>query len=305
MATVKYTYLIIDFLNDICFAGGLGQEIEASSITTALSYINTSPNVCDIYFESTLTGPEVTTLDGLVAAHDGVEPIVPPGLVLSPDGSGSFDWDNITVISGAVHYLDMMEFIENIYGDLTTLSGVVDAVEETFTTISGAMETAIANITTFSGAVQTSLDEVYETITVTSGTLQDQIDNVSASGTGIDSKVFDFAVRDASKEYFEVNVTNFMVTISFPFPGTDSASTSLFEIVASRIGTAGTGEIQLYDYTNNNVIATIVVTAEEKAVYSTASLQNLPPAPSLFEVLVRKSPNQQAGKIRIHSCVIR
>ena len=303
MATVKYTYLITDFLNDAVYAGGLGEEIGESSITTVLSYINSFTDRCDIYFESALTGPEVTTLDGLVAAHDAVEPMVGAGLVLSPDGSGSYDWDDITVISGAVHYLDMMEFIENIYGDITTLSGVVETVEESFTAISGTMEAAIASITTFSGAVQTSLDEVYETITVTSGTLQSQVDDL-ASSVGA-NKVFDFAVRDQSKDYFEVNSTAWLVAVSFPFPGTDETFPTLFEIVGSRNGTQGAGEARLYDLTNSQEIAFLSWTTTEKSVYQDLSLQNLPTGDALFEVQMRKSGGGGADKIRMHSCVLR
>lgn len=49
----------------------LTQEIEDdATITTDLDYINTAGDVLDIYFASTLSGPEVTALDAVVAAHD-------------------------------------------------------------------------------------------------------------------------------------------------------------------------------------------------------------------------------------------
>jgi hypothetical protein len=287
----KYTYLITDFLNDAAYVGGLQQEIEGSSITTPLSYIIANPITCNIYFESTLSAPEITTLDGLVAAHDGYEPMVEPGLVLSPDGKGSYDWDNITVISGAVHYLDMLNFIEKIYEDITTVSGSIEDIQEA--------------VTTLSGAAQVSFDEIYDTITVTSGTLQDQIDGITVSGTGTDTKVFDFAVRDASKEYFEVNSLDWLVVISFPFPGTDEADASQFSIVASRPATAGQGECRLYDYTNDTTVSTLTWTATEKVIYTDSSLENLPPSEALFEVQIRKQFDNQADKARIHSCVLR
>ena len=160
MADVKYTHIMTDFLNDVCYAGGLGEEIEASSITTALSYINTSPSACDIYFESALSGPEWATLSGVIAAHDGMEPMVDAGLVLTPDGVGSIYWDEIVVISGAVTNVDLQQVIEVV------------------ATVSGAVDGAVAGITTLSGVVQNFIDNIYETITVTSGTLQSQIDDL-------------------------------------------------------------------------------------------------------------------------------
>ena len=266
MAAVKYTYLITDFLNDGVYAGGLGEEIGGSSITTVLSYINSNPDECDIYFESTLTGPEVTTLDGLVAAHDGMEPIVEAGLVLSPDGYGSFDWDSITLISGAVVYLDMMEFIENIYGDITTLSGVVEAVEESFTTISG--------------------------------TLQDQIDGIT------DTQVFSFALRESSQDYYEVSSTSWLVAAAFPFPGTDGASPTAFSIVGSRSGPTDISSCRLYDITNATEILVIEWTSVAKAIYTSTDLSNLSAAAAIIEVQISKSSNP-AGKSRIHSAILR
>ena len=264
MATVKNTYLITDCLNDCVFAGGLGEEIEASPITTPLSYINSSPSACDIYFESALSGPEWATLSGVVATHDGVEPIVEAGLVLSPDGYGSFDWDSLTVISGAVHYLDLMEFIENIYEDITTVSGIV-----------GDVQAAVATV---------------------SGSLQSQIDAQT------DTWVFDFAIRDASKEYFEVNTAVWTVVVSFPFPGTFTVSPIIFQIVGSRSGDLGSADVRLYDLTNNVEIALVTWTSAGKAIYSTANLQNLPAGNAVLEVQLRRLVG---SKSRIHSCILR
>ncbi len=318
MATVKYTYLITDFLNDAVYAGKLGEEIEASSITTALSYINTFTDVCDIYFDSALTAPEVTTLDGLVAAHDGEEPIVDAGLVLSPDGVGSFDWGNIAVISGAVTNLDL----ENVY--------------EIVATVSGAAEAANAGITTLSGVVQNFIDNLYETITVTSGSLQSQIDdkpdtfldledtpttysglagkvpiiNVTEDGldfitaSGVDVRVFSFALRESSKDYFEVSSTTWVVAATFPFPGTDSVVPSKFSIVGSRDGTTDLSECRLYDTTNTTEILYMSWSSEAKTIYSSTDLSNLSPNEAMLEVQIKKTSNP-ASKTRIHSAVLR
>lgn len=72
MQATKYTYSIAgDFPNDQVDPSRLEREIRASSITTALDYINTSGDDCDLWFKASLDSGEVATLDGLVAAHSG------------------------------------------------------------------------------------------------------------------------------------------------------------------------------------------------------------------------------------------
>lgn len=51
-------------------------EIEASSVVTTVTQIDTSGNTMYIKFSSALSVDEKTTLDGLVAAHDGSVPLV-------------------------------------------------------------------------------------------------------------------------------------------------------------------------------------------------------------------------------------
>jgi len=70
--STKYTYSIQnDFPNNLVNTSRLNNEIVASTITRALDYINTSADDCDIWFLDTLTAGDVTTLSGVVAAHDG------------------------------------------------------------------------------------------------------------------------------------------------------------------------------------------------------------------------------------------
>jgi len=72
MAATKYTYSISgDFPNAKVATDKLSDQIEASSIATALDCINTHGDDCDIWFEDALSGADQTTLDGVVAAHDG------------------------------------------------------------------------------------------------------------------------------------------------------------------------------------------------------------------------------------------
>jgi hypothetical protein len=89
MAATKYTYSIADDFPATGLASDrLAQEIGESSIVTALDRIDTSGDVCDIWFKDALSSADKTTLDGdttdpaggLIAAHDG-EPLVSESLV--------------------------------------------------------------------------------------------------------------------------------------------------------------------------------------------------------------------------------
>lgn len=67
----KYTYNITDFPNDKVNCGKLTTEIRQSNIVIALDYINANPTICDIWFKDSLSEVDTTTLDNIVAAHDG------------------------------------------------------------------------------------------------------------------------------------------------------------------------------------------------------------------------------------------
>ena len=77
MAATKYTYSISgDFPNQKVDSDRLTKEIDGdATITTALDYINTAGDVCDIWFVAALSAPEITALDTVVANHSG-DPIV-------------------------------------------------------------------------------------------------------------------------------------------------------------------------------------------------------------------------------------
>lgn len=68
----KYTYSIsTDFPSGLA-SDRLDRDTRANtSISIALDRIDTSGDVCDVWFRDVLSGPEETVLDGLVAAHSG------------------------------------------------------------------------------------------------------------------------------------------------------------------------------------------------------------------------------------------
>lgn len=109
MAATKYTFSISSaFPNGKVAPDRLTQEIQNSAIVTALDYINTSGDDCDIWFKDALSAGDQTILDGIVATHSGEplpaepEPVTIDGARFDPDGkqvivptpapAGSFTW---------------------------------------------------------------------------------------------------------------------------------------------------------------------------------------------------------------------
>lgn len=79
MAATKYTYSIQDdFPNHRVATDRLLGEIRTSSIVTAVDFINTSEDDCDIHFKQELSLDDKQVLDAIVSAHSG-DPLPQPG----------------------------------------------------------------------------------------------------------------------------------------------------------------------------------------------------------------------------------
>jgi hypothetical protein len=73
MTATKYTYSITDdTLNGALYTDTLVTSIRNSAIVTALDYVDSSGDVLDIWMKAALSGGDETILDGVVAAHDGI-----------------------------------------------------------------------------------------------------------------------------------------------------------------------------------------------------------------------------------------
>lgn len=70
--SIRYTYSIQNnFLNSKVDSSRFSEEIIDSTVTGTLDYVNTSGDICDVYFVSPLSNEEETTLSGLAATHKG------------------------------------------------------------------------------------------------------------------------------------------------------------------------------------------------------------------------------------------
>ena len=79
MALTEYIYSAADdTANGVADTGKLNSDVKNSAITTALEGVNISDDEIKVIFKAALTAGEKTTLDGIVALHDG-EPIVEVG----------------------------------------------------------------------------------------------------------------------------------------------------------------------------------------------------------------------------------
>jgi hypothetical protein len=102
MAKTKYTYSVSgDFPNGKVATDRLTEEIQESTIITALDYITVYGDDCDIWFKDALSAGDQTTLDGIVAAHSG-EPLEPDAVpVQLPQARFDTDQKQVTVITPA------------------------------------------------------------------------------------------------------------------------------------------------------------------------------------------------------------
>lgn len=72
--STKYTFSIADdFPNARVNPSTLQDQVRASAIVTALDFIGTEGDACDIWFKADLSGGDQTLLASVVAAHDGAE----------------------------------------------------------------------------------------------------------------------------------------------------------------------------------------------------------------------------------------
>ena len=130
----KYTYSITkDFPNQKVSLGKLSDEIQNSSIITALDYLNATTAVCDIWFKNNLLQEDYTTLSGIVSNHDGINtpdyaPMMDDGRPIVRSDSRPIGWQTMFTMCGDDQAIgDGKEIYWDFSNDddLVTTSGVV------------------------------------------------------------------------------------------------------------------------------------------------------------------------------------
>jgi hypothetical protein len=115
----KYTFSNTDFSNDIADLNRLTLEIENSNITTPLDYIESHATLeqVDIYFNTTLSGTEPTTLSGIVAAHTGEPYIITfPNVFSGHNGDTTQSFTSDTTINFSEIRKDILFTTEEVGG---------------------------------------------------------------------------------------------------------------------------------------------------------------------------------------------
>lgn len=179
--SIKYTFSISnDTLNSIVDSGSLTEEIQTSTITTALDYINKELDDCDIWFKAALSGTDQTTLSGVVSTHTG-EPLADAGNIRIVDQS----LDSVTEVDDQGRLKVAIDYETHDHDDLYY-------TQEEVTTISGELQYGIDNHLHEEGDI-TDLDkytqaEVDALIASASGTTDhsdlDNLDYASSGHTG-------------------------------------------------------------------------------------------------------------------------
>ena len=108
-------------------------------------------------------------------------------------------------------------------------------------------------------------------------------------------------VKD-SNNYWEFKKTSYYTGRRFYFAGTQSLSVPGCIKVVAYMSSGYTGAVQLYDYTNNNVISEVSIINTSPQILTDCTLMNLPTNESILEV--RGKSNNSNKKGYIHSLTI-
>jgi len=98
-----------------------------------------------------------------------------------------------------------------------------------------------------------------------------------------------FNLGDNSKPYTEVNLTSWETVAAFYYPGNWRYRLRQFILTVARGGAIGTAYARLYDYTNNQVIATSSWTSDALTVIINEDVNNVPNEPAVLELQARKA----------------
>jgi hypothetical protein len=183
--SIKYTYSTSVFTTSagVVDLTRLTEDIQLSDITVALGYINKAGSTCDTWFKAALSGAELITLSGVLAAHTG-EPLVDAGNVRLVDE----DMSRITEVDDQGRLKVTIDYEIHDHDDLYYTEDEVD-------TISGTLQYDIDNHLHEEGDI-TDLDkytqaEVDALIASASGTTDhsalDNLDYASSGHTGFAS----------------------------------------------------------------------------------------------------------------------
>jgi len=289
--SVKYTYSIQnDFTNSQINPTRLTREIEGSSISGTLEYINTNSDVCDLYFESSLSGADESTLSGCITTHSGIFSEIVAG-------------ENIGSLKAV--YMSGTGEVKLAKADTEDTASCIGLTPESASIGEGISVYYSGLIRGFSGLTpgakyylsQTNAGEI---------TTQKPDDGIIVRvGIAMNSKELNIhilrltllewkqSVRDISFAFGDVITkgTTWRSIRRFTFKGSDDLGIPTGCKSVAYMGVSGqTGSLQVYDTTNNNVIASINnITSTDPYDYE-APCYNIPTDKAIFEIRAQTDP---------------
>lgn len=121
----------------------------------------------------------------------------------------------------------------------------------------------------------------------------------SSPGEVAERSGVEMAFFTSATPYLEINTTTPRVIVSFVFPGTHIYKPEKLKAICSRDGTVGNGIVDIYDYTNNNVVVSLTFSSDAFTYYNQGPLVNLPLDESIFQIRAYKDTGA-ASKTQIH-----
>ena len=116
------------------------------------------------------------------------------------------------------------------------------------------------------------------------------------------SKTTQYGFSDNSNPYVEVNSTTWTTVGHFQFFGTTVFTPTVWEVTGSRNGVSGNAEARLVDINTSLIVASISWSTDTIAIHTTNTVTNLPVAPSVFAVQIRKDAGN-AKSARLHHTI--
>lgn len=112
----RYIYQVTDTLNDTVSVRSLATEIANSTISPSLTGVTVHEGEIFIDFDADLSGAEQTTLDGLVAAHDGQDP--PSNAVQDFVDANAIVTDPLTGVEGQFTLMQTLVNRRELFNDM-------------------------------------------------------------------------------------------------------------------------------------------------------------------------------------------
>ncbi|MCK5603409.1 hypothetical protein KAR91_16105 [Candidatus Pacearchaeota archaeon] len=111
-----------------------------------------------------------------------------------------------------------------------------------------------------------------------------------------------FGMNENSDAYWECKKTTWVNANSFIFRGSNVLGIPVACKLIGSVDEGGIGYVQLFDYTNNNIICELTINSSSVGIFETSIVQNIPTEESIFEIRAMSSSNSK--KIQLYNLVI-